>query len=1293
MNGNMSQSGRLMLPYDESRHDGLLYLKHIIREMQDEGIVEGSGSFFRLAVFNEKMGDPDVRARWRSMLRDLNNNALNPESTIWKARIVSGASRADDPLLVLKGTNFDTWRLLTDTIFLYVVYCFWNQWNRQRGSGDRLYRAFYGATARGPTTPVPGVPLPIWIRDNGEVSLRWLIEIAIQLFTKLREALGDTVNTLQGSDSGMVMSFRAMRDVDTMFRLHLEHALGVRPGQRWLPEVYQPIMDKLFSKRGLMTVSNTDKDDELCMFHAILLGLMRMGLDRRSFANDIRDGYLISPQVLYTKARCAPLINPSPMIVDSIRFILHIVDYLYTHQRDPDAYYDIGLPIMSMKELLSVQEFCSFAKRLEEGILDKPDQCALDVYVMDTCKSKRIFPAYISPRGTDTRIELLVISSKDIHGVVHSHTFLITDKRWVFHNAEGKIFKTCSKCHQVFWNQSMLSCHKCGEAEAEAKNDGMAPNTSDTPEDSEYVGCCRKCNLLFHSQFFYDFHKKHCLMRYRSGSKHIRLAEYGDGATPTMSGVDPKDETHNSYSMLFADFESSIDPETGEHVFMSYGLYDCDKEVFFIGYDLKEFFSRILQRAETSDEDVRVFFHNAMNYDANYILREFIQADSRAYEGWSVKAMMETMNKLQRLSFTKRGKKKKYITVTIGDTFKFLTLSLERLVASMRTGDLLKDKQTFSRFFREFGKKYKVSDEQIALVLRKNLFPYKFFTSSVKLDTDIAEFARVFEATDENVPLFGTNVTKESLSEQQEQVLEVMRVYRCKSAREYHDIYLMCDVMQLADIFSVVCDRFKTTHHIDLTEYLGMPSASWAAFLRFKPDLSLRLYNNTFYAEFFQDMMRGGVTSAPLRYAKSDDTHTIVYLDVNGLYPYVMQEFKYPLGDFKWRPPIAVDQLDAYFAYLEQKSAGACLMVDLHTSDELKRRTDDYPFAPEHRCVKDEYLTPQHEYLPYIKKWLKVNGSEGVKTFIGLVGTHYDKKEYPVHWRLLQWYMKHGMEVKKVHFIIEFTESDYLKGYIHHNIELRNQCSDELSKTAYKLCGNSIYGKTCENPLNRCSCEILRNRESLEGLLEAGKVVSIKPIDEDNSIVRLDGEEVILDRPSYIGACVLEMAKLHMYRIFYDDLSTLFKKVELIYTDTDSFIVRLEHERGQDVIDMMNRDKEMIGKLGGQLKSETGKDYIDEVIALRSKFYGYVTKEGHFGKRAKGVTRSAQDEYMTWDTYRKMVFDLAVVDTVNEGIDRYNFTMRSAEHLKRISGLDGKRYICDDGIHTHAFGHPDIPSE
>ena len=177
-----------------------------------------------------------------------------------------------------------------------------------------------------------------------------------------------------------------------------------------------------------------------------------------------------------------------------------------------------------------------------------------------------------------------------------------------------------------------------------------------------------------------------------------------------------------------------------------------------------------------------------------------------------------------------------------------------------------------------------------------------------------------------------------------------------------------------------------------------------------------------------------------------------------------------------------------------------------------------------------------------------------------------------------------------------------------------------------------------------------------------------------------------------------------MYTLLYDKLMKIFpgeKKepedpgCQLVYTDTDSFIVHVRHPDGvgptpKELFDYIrSKDPTLIGGIGGQVKSETGEDdTIQEVIALRSKVYAYITKNGHIGKRAKGTTHDAQEMQLDWETYKRALESLTSIDTRNVQFVRKTFKIASLDvYRQSLSVNDGKRYICEDGIHTHAFGY------
>ena len=1070
-------------------------------------------------------------------------------------------------------------------------------------------------------------------------------------------------------ESGETIIFLGFPGDLVEFKLTAVQNNEVSIGTRWSDELGE-LLNKYFPAGGLFTIMN--RYDDLCLVYTIAAGLCRIA--ESTFCSRKR---VLDVNDFAVKVSCMS-INGGWSSVAAQQLMQRV-----RGRKEGDIFDKIE---RLEGEIYSTRDASEKLREIEDEIVDK--KACIDIYSVRISGSgiKRIFPCYISRRKVtdENRIEIVNVCSKHMN-----HYCLITNGRKVFQASGGKIFDTCSKCHQSFYSKALLSRHKC-TTEAGRYSWNMIGVPNDYPPE----GKCEKCHLQFTTEEEAEYHRKHCFMRHRSGCRYVKLDEEGQ-----LCGKKPDEDEQklSERKVMFADFESTINEE-GVHEIMSYGLYDSVANVYHTGYSIEEFMELLVQLSKAHKE-IHVYFHNAMNYDANFILRYVL----KHFKDWSINVIMKSSSRLQTVKFLwQDGKTKRRIR--IGDTFHFLTMSLERIVNSVRKEDVKTNQEVFSNFFREFGKKYPwVGEEDVDKVLHKNLFPYKFFNSKDRLDTTYDDFERIFRPVEDNLGYFSESVSLAEMEENYPKFLHICEVFRIKSARDYHDLYLLCDVMQITDVFLRARKALHETHHIDLTKYIGMPGASWSAFLQFDPSLKLPLYWNTRQAEFFSSMTRGGVTSAPLRYAKSDATHSIIYLDVNGLYPFVMQKYLYPCGYLKWvdftKDPSINQNPEKYFMdelcpRLKSRGEGCCIAVDMYFPDEVKKLTEQFPFAPEHLVLHDCYYDENGDMYPFLQKWSTANGGEKMKPFVGLVGTLYPKTEYGVHWKLLRWYVKHGVKITKIYHGVIFKEGDYLRGYVQLNINIRNGVSDELRKM-YKLLGNSIYGKTFESPFNRGTYVIVRNQEKLGGMLEEGCVSSITPIDEENCIVKMDAEEVVLDKPTYIGACVTEYAKLHMYKLFYDKLMKVFPGIELVYTDTDSFIIKVEHEPGLSPKELFTyidgKCPGLFGKLGGQVKSETGEDdLIEEVIALRSKLYAYKTTKGKIGKRAKGTTAAAQEKELDWDAYKNALFELKAIPTHNVQFKRNAFTIQTVEIMKQsISVNDGKRYICDDGIHTHAWGWVD----
>ena len=77
-----------------------------------------------------------------------------------------------------------------------------------------------------------------------------------------------------------------------------------------------------------------------------------------------------------------------------------------------------------------------------------------------------------------------------------------------------------------------------------------------------------------------------------------------------------------------------------------------------------------------------------------------------------------------------------------------------------------------------------------------------------------------------------------------------------------------------------------------------------------------------------------------------------------------------------------------------------------------------------------------------------------------------DKKNYLIHYRMLKFFVRHGMIVDKAHTVVLFKQSKCLEKYTSFNTQKRNKAKNEFEKDFYKLINNAFYGKTMQNVRN-----------------------------------------------------------------------------------------------------------------------------------------------------------------------------------------------------------------------------------
>ena len=678
---------------------------------------------------------------------------------------------------------------------------------------------------------------------------------------------------------------------------------------------------------------------------------------------------------------------------------------------------------------------------------------------------------------------------------------------------------------------------------------------------------------------------------------------------------------------------------------------------------------------------IPVIFHNLSGYDSHFIMQQIGKiAKKYVYKNKRGEKCHMNINCIP-------NNMEKYLAFMLGkhlvflDSLQFMSSSLDNLIKN------LPDK-AFHYTKNEFEK------EQLNLMKRKGVYPYDYMDS----------FDRFNETKLPSKHDFYSILNNEHISDEQYKYAQnVWNIFNLKTMGDYHNLYLKSDILLLADVF----ENFRKTclqyYKLDPCHYFTSPGLSWDAMLKMT-DIKLELMNDIDMFQFIEKGMRGGISYIANRYGKAnnkymktynetDPSKYIMYLDANNLYGWAMSQYL-PTGNFKWLTKKQIEKTNLG-KYTEDYKNGLILEVDLEYPQELHDLHNDYPLGPEKITVTKNMMS---DYCKKIAEKFQISSGIVHK----LIPTLNNKEKYILHYRNLQTYLNLGLKLKKIHRVLQFDQSPWLKQYIDFNTLKRTHAKNSFEKDFFKLMNNSVFGKTMENIRKRVDVRLVTSKEKLSKLASKPTFVSTKIFNKNLVAVHKIRETLTMNRPAYIGMCILDLSKTLMYDFHYNYIKQNYgNKAKLLFTDTDSLTYEIETN---DIYNDFFKDNNKFDnsdypenspyfnktnkKVIGKFKDETSGIPIIEFIGLRSKMYSYIKDNSKCEKTAKGIKKNITKQNIYHEDYKEVLFN-------NKQMQHTMKTIRSSKHqlgsfeLNKISlsCFDDKRFIHQNGITSFAYGH------
>ena len=281
-------------------------------------------------------------------------------------------------------------------------------------------------------------------------------------------------------------------------------------------------------------------------------------------------------------------------------------------------------------------------------------------------------------------------------------------------------------------------------------------------------------------------------------------------------------------------------------------------------------------------KEIPIVFHNGSTYDSHFIIKELVKEfdgnfeclgeNTEKYITFSVPIKKKIENKDIEITY-----KSKFI-----DSIRFMAMSLSNLIDNFSEGihnnkcvdcksclDYIKTKNkklTFECFnckqryrkkfnkelMKRFASTYEFCNEDLnkfILLLRKSVYPYEYMDN----------WERFNETSLPSKESFYSNLNMENIDDiDYRHGNNVFNKFKLNNLGEYHDLYVQCDTLLLADVFENFRNKCLEVYELDPAHFLSLQGLACQACLK-KTNIKLELLTEYDMLLMVEEGIRGGI--------------------------------------------------------------------------------------------------------------------------------------------------------------------------------------------------------------------------------------------------------------------------------------------------------------------------------------------------------------------------------------------------------------------------------------------------